>query len=151
MPPPNKLCSRTCTAPWRPAGSTARRNTWSNIYTKRFFEVQDGITETNHSYLGYVVFIGTGFWRGLSGEDRTELQEIFNEVSAARNRLASKLNDESRQKIIDAGGVVRVLSDMQRAMWEDAMRPVWKQYEDQIGADLLRAAQSADPGVAAGR
>ena len=120
-----------------------QENTWSNIYTKRFFEVQDGITETNHSYLGYVVFIGTGFWRGLSGEDRTELQEIFNEVSAARNRLANELNDESRQKIIDAGGVVRVLSDMQRAMWEDAMRPVWKQYEDQIGADLLRAAQSA--------
>ena len=120
-----------------------QENTWSNIYSKHFFEVQDGITETDHSYLGYVVLIGTEFWRGLSNKDRTELQKIFDEVTAAQNNMAGRLNDESRQNIVDAGGVVRVLSDLQRAAWKHSMRPVWAQYEDQIGADLLRAAQSA--------
>lgn len=120
-----------------------QENPWSNIYTKRLFEVQDGVTETNHSYLGYVVLIGTEFWRGLSGKDRAELQKIFDEVAAARNQLAGKLNDESRQSIIDAGGVVRTLSDLQRVAWKHAMQPVWTQYKDQIGADLLTAAQSA--------
>ncbi len=30
-----------------------QENTWSNIYTQKFFEVQDGVTETNHQVLAY--------------------------------------------------------------------------------------------------
>ena len=29
-----------------------QENTWSNIYTKKFFEVQDGVTESDHGVLG---------------------------------------------------------------------------------------------------
>ena len=32
-----------------------QENTWSNIYGKKFFEVQDGITETNHGVIDYLV------------------------------------------------------------------------------------------------
>lgn len=32
-----------------------QENTWSNIYGKKFFEVQDGTTETNHGILDYLV------------------------------------------------------------------------------------------------
>ena len=120
-----------------------QENTWSNVYSKRFFELQDGVTETNHSYLGYVVLVGTAFWQGLPDKGRADLQKIFDEVTAARNHLAGKLNDESRQAIIDAGGVVRTLSDLQRDAWKLAMEPIWTQYEDQIGADVLKDAQSA--------
>ena len=31
-----------------------QENTWSNIYGKKFFEVQDGITETNHGIIDYL-------------------------------------------------------------------------------------------------
>ena len=32
-----------------------QENVWSNIYGKKFFEVQDGITETNHGVIDYLV------------------------------------------------------------------------------------------------
>jgi len=32
-----------------------QENTWSNIYGKKFFEVQDGVTETNHGIIDYLV------------------------------------------------------------------------------------------------
>ena len=32
-----------------------QENTWSNIYGKKFFEVQAGVTETNHGILDYLV------------------------------------------------------------------------------------------------
>ena len=32
-----------------------QENTWSNIYGKKFFEVQDGTTETDHGILDYLV------------------------------------------------------------------------------------------------
>lgn len=105
-----------------------QENTWSNVYLKRFFEVQDGTTETNHSYLGYlgyVVFFGATFWNSLTDKDRTGLQRIFDEVTSERNHLAQSINHENRQRIIDAGGVIRVLSDLQAAAWKHAMQPVW--------------------------
>ena len=92
-----------------------QENTWSYIYTKRFFEAQDSIIETDHSYLGYVVLFSAKFWNALTDKDRTELQQIFNEVTAARNHLVEKINNGSRQKVIDAGGIVHALSKMQRA------------------------------------
>ena len=36
-----------------------QENTWSNIYGKKFFEVQDGVTETNHGILDYLVVTST--------------------------------------------------------------------------------------------
>ena len=42
-----------------------QENTWSNIFTKKFFEVQDGITESNHGVLNYLVVTSTEFWQGL--------------------------------------------------------------------------------------
>ena len=34
-----------------------QENAWSNVYSKKFFEVQDYITVSNHSYLGYLLVV----------------------------------------------------------------------------------------------
>ena len=39
---------------------------------------------------------------------------------------------------------MRPLTPEQRAKWVEAMKPVWGQFEDDIGADLIGAAQSAN-------
>jgi len=119
-----------------------QENTWSNIYSKKFFEVQDGVTETNHGIIDYAVIVSARFWKGLPADIRSELEAIMAEVTADRNGLARKLNLENRQKILDAKGTVRTLDAGQRQAWKEAMQPVWKKFEKQIGADLLQAAQS---------
>ena len=120
-----------------------QENTWSNIYTKKFFEVQDGVTESDHGVLDYIVVTSAEFWGGLADNDRADLSRIFEEVSAERNRLSLEINLSNRQKILDAGGVVRRLSPAQRQKWVAAMKPVWEKFEADIGADLLDAAQAA--------
>ena len=42
-----------------------QENTWSNIYSKKFFEVQPYITESNHGLLDYMVVTSAEFWMGL--------------------------------------------------------------------------------------
>ena len=49
-----------------------------------------------------------------------------------------------KQNIIDAGGVVRTLTAEQRQQWVDAMKPVWKKFEKDIGEDLMEAALKAN-------
>ena len=118
-----------------------QENTWSNIYSKKFFEVQDGTTETDHGIIDYLVIVSKRFWEGLPGEIRGELEAILKEVTAERNGLARSLNLKSRQKVIDNGGKIVKLTKEQRAAWKKAMKPVWDQFADEIGRDLLKAAE----------
>ena len=117
-----------------------QENTWSNIYGKKFFEVQDGVTETNHGIIDYLVVTSTKWWDSLPGDVRSQLSTILKEVTEVRNAESTNVNNANKQNIIDAGGVVRTLTDSQRQAWVDAMKPVWKKFEGNIGADLMEAA-----------
>jgi C4-dicarboxylate-binding protein DctP len=123
-----------------------QENTWSNIYGKKFFEVQDGVTETNHGILDYLVVTSTEWWDGLPDDVRTQLHDILMEVTEARNAESTKVNEQNKQNIVDAGGVVRQLTPEQRQAWVEAMKPVWKKFEDDIGTDLMEAALGANKG-----
>ena len=121
-----------------------QENTWSNIYGKKFFEVQDGVTETNHGILDYLVVTSTEWWDGLPDDVRSQLATIIDEVSQTRNQASSEVNEANKQKFIDAGGKVRTLNDEQRAAWVEALKPVWKKFERDVGSDLLSAAQASN-------
>ncbi len=116
----------------------AQENTWSNLYSQKFFEVQDFITESNHGYLGYLLAVNPAFWSGLPADVREPLEQIIAEVSAQVNASAQSLNQAAREKILAAGGTEIVqLKEAERASWRQAMTPVWEEFADEIGADIL--------------
>lgn len=117
-----------------------QENTWSNIYGKKFFEVQDGVTETNHGILDYLVVASAKWWDGLPADIQGQLGTILKEVTEARNGESSTVNNMNKENIIKAGGTVRTLSPAQRQAWVEAMKPVWKKFEKDIGTDLMDAA-----------
>lgn len=119
-----------------------QENTWSNIYGQKFFEVQDGITETNHGIIDYLVVTSTEFYDGLPDDVREQFTTIVNEVAETRNAESAAVNQQNRQLIIDAGSEVRELTAEQRAAWVAAMNPVWEQFADDIGQDLIDSAVS---------
>lgn len=116
-------------------------NTWSNIYGKKFFEVQDGTTESNHGIVDYLVVTSNKWWEGLDTDVRDQLSKILSEVSVLRNAESAKVNEEAKQAIITNGGVVRQLTKEQRDEWLAAMKPVWTQFEGDVGAENIAAAQ----------
>ncbi|WP_319936779.1 TRAP transporter substrate-binding protein [Thermohalobaculum sediminis] len=121
-----------------------QENTWSNIYGQKFFEVQDGTTETNHGIIDYLVVTSAEWWNGLDADVRTQLKTIFDEVTATRNAEVNKVDEDAKAAILAAGGVIRTLTPEQRQAWVDAMKPVWAKFEGEIGADLIAAAQAAN-------
>lgn len=121
-----------------------QENTWSNVYGQKFFEVQDGTTETNHGIIDYLVVTSAEWWDGLPGDVRTQLKTILDEVTEARNAESGKVNEEAKALIVNAGGVIRTLNPEQRQQWVDAMKPVWAKFEGDIGAELIEAAQAAN-------
>jgi len=118
-----------------------QENTWSNIYSKKFYEVQPYITESNHGVLDYLVVTSTEFWTGLPEGIRTELKKALDEAIAFGNSVAAEKAVSDRQKIIDSKrSEVIELTDAQRQQWVNVMKPVWKKFEGQIGKDYIDAA-----------
>lgn len=117
-----------------------QENTWSNIYTKKFFEVQDSTTQTSHQLLAYLFMTSSDFLDSLKPEVRDQLMKIADEVTQQANEEVKAKEATNRQNILDAGGKINVLTPEQRQKWVDAMKPVWKQFEGQIGTDLINAA-----------
>lgn len=121
-----------------------QENTFSNIYTKKFFEVQDGVTESNHGVLDYIVVTNADFWNGLPDDVREELTTIFKEVTAEANAGSYGVNMANKDKILAEGGEVRQLTDEQRQQWVEVMKPVWNEFIDDIGQDVLDAAVASN-------
>ncbi|MEO9651693.1 MAG: DctP family TRAP transporter solute-binding subunit [Roseobacter sp.] len=123
-----------------------QENTWSNIYGQKFFEVQDGVTETNHGIIDYMVVTSTDWWDSLDADVRDQLRTIVDEVTTARNSESAAVNQAAKQDILDAGGVVRALDATSREAWVSAMKPVWEQFKDDVGQENIDAAQAINAG-----
>jgi C4-dicarboxylate-binding protein DctP len=122
----------------------AQENTWSNIYSSKFYEVQPYMTESNHGYIGYYVAVNAEFWQSLPDDLRTGLEATLAEVTEWGNARSETINLEDKQRIIDSGkSQITVLTPDQQAMWQAAMRPVWDEFGDRIGRELVDAALAA--------
>jgi C4-dicarboxylate-binding protein DctP len=122
-----------------------QENTYSNIYSQKFYEVQEYITESNHGLLDYLLITSKEFWDGLPADIRTELDAIIQESLVYGNQIAADLNTEAKQKIVESGrSKIILLTDEDRQKWVEAMKPVWKKFEDGIGKDVIDAAAASN-------
>ncbi len=121
-----------------------QENTWSNIYGKKFFEVQDGVTETNHGIIDYLLVTSSEWWDGLPADVAEQLSTIIDSVTKSRNNESFKVNESNKEKIIASGSTVRQLTAEQRQAWVESLRPVWKKFEKDVGAEIIDAAVASN-------
>jgi C4-dicarboxylate-binding protein DctP len=122
-----------------------QENTWSNIYSKKFFEVQNFITESDHGVLDYLVVTSNSFWSSLPKDIRSELNIALDEAIQHGNLIAANKAANDKQLIVDSRrSTIVSLSKAERQQWINAMQPVWKRFEKQIGKDLIDAAVASN-------
>lgn len=124
-----------------------QENTWSNIYGKKFFEVQDGITQTDHGIIDYLVVTSVDWLDSLDAPVREQFLTILGEVTETRNAESTAVNDAAKVAIVEAGGVIRDLTPEQRQVWVDTMKPVWAKFSKDVGQDKIDAAQAINAGM----
>jgi C4-dicarboxylate-binding protein DctP len=118
-----------------------QENTWSNIYSQKFHEVQKYIAETNHGVIDYMVVANAKFWSGLPADVRTVLEKSMADATKHANDLAISLNESDKKRIVESGrSQIIQLNKAQIGEWRKAMMPVYKKFENEIGKDLIDAA-----------
>jgi C4-dicarboxylate-binding protein DctP len=118
-----------------------QENTWSNIYSQKFYEVQKTIAETNHGVIDYMVVTNAKWWDSLPADVKKGLSEAMAEATTYGNKIANDINEGDKKRIADAGKAkIQTLTKDDLAAWRKAMEPVWKKFEGDIGRDLIDAA-----------
>jgi len=123
-----------------------QENTNSNIYTKKFYEVQTDLTITNHGYLGYLVVMSKKFWNSLPSDLQADVKQAMKEATARERVLAEELNTKQFNLIKEYAqrtGKLKIhnLSKSQIQAWRDAVSPIYPQFysNKKIGKDLIEA------------
>lgn len=122
-----------------------QENTWSNIYTKKFFEVQDFIMESNHGVVDYMVVTNNKWWKGLPADVQKGLAKAMKEAIDAGNKIAFDETEDYKAKVVAANKAkVLPMTKESTAAWRAAMKPVYAQFEKEIGKDLIVGAQKSN-------
>lgn len=120
-------------------------NTYSNFYNQKLNEVQKYVTESNHGILDYMLITTSDFWNGLPPDIRSELDKIVVESTAHANQEAERFNQQDKQHVLDAKTTeIITLTPEQRNAWREKMKPVWAKFEQEIGPDLIKAAEASN-------
>jgi C4-dicarboxylate-binding protein DctP len=121
-----------------------QENTISNIYTKKFYEVQKHLTISNHGYLGYLVVMSKKFWNSLPKDLQKAVTQAMKEATKQERILAAGLNKSQFEKIKEYAkktGKLQIhyLTKQQRKAWEDAEKKIYPLFYDKkkIGKDLI--------------
>ncbi|PKO62300.1 MAG: C4-dicarboxylate ABC transporter [Betaproteobacteria bacterium HGW-Betaproteobacteria-18] len=120
-------------------------NPWSNIYSKKFHEVQKYIMDSNHGVLDYMVIGNAKWWAGLPPDIQKGLSEAMTESIKFGNKVAFDEDMAFRQKVIaENKAKVLPMSKEHLTAWRTAMKPVWSKFEGDIGKDLIDSALKAN-------
>jgi C4-dicarboxylate-binding protein DctP len=123
-----------------------QENTNSNIYTKKFYEVQTDMTLSNHGYLGYLVVMSKKFYDSLPKDLQEAVKQAMKEATAKEREYAAALDKEQLDKIKEyakKSGKLKIheLNDKQKEAWRKVMSTIYPEFYDnsKIGKDLIEA------------
>jgi C4-dicarboxylate-binding protein DctP len=114
-------------------------NTISNIYSKKFFDVQSHLTISNHGFLGYAVVMNGEFWKGLSDDEQTIIHEALDETTQWNQKQSFAMNEEQLQ-LIEAQSDIQIhkLTNEEKKKWAKQWEPVYVESEEKIGKELMK-------------
>ncbi len=118
-----------------------QENPWSTILTSRFDEVQSHGSETRHVYTPFLILIGEDFYDGLSPEDQQLITEAAEQARDYQRTISREYSDYAKEQLAERGMEVTELDEEQLAAFQEAVQPVYDQWQDEIGAELIDSVQ----------
>lgn len=114
------------------------------IYTSKFYEVQKYCSLTGHFYAATAVLINEKFFQSLP----KDLQKIVQDGANLYRTEQRKINDKQDKEMLDElkkdGMLVNDVTPDQKKAFIKATLPVYDEFKDLIGPDLLELARKAN-------
>lgn len=118
-----------------------QENPWNTILTQNFFEVQQHGSSTGHVYQPFAVLASKQWWDGLDPSYQALFEEAWGVANEWQRTISREIDTWSRERLIEEGMQITVLSPDELVAFEEAVQPVYEEWGSQIGTDLLERAR----------
>lgn len=116
-----------------------QENSFSNIASMKFNEVQTYITDTQHAFDPVGMFINTEIFSSYPEDIQELIMEAAMSTQEFNRKLAIQLEEEAVEKI-KATSEITYLTPEERQVFIDQSKETYKNFEEQIGKALLERA-----------
>ncbi|MCU0601067.1 MAG: TRAP transporter substrate-binding protein [Desulfobacterales bacterium] len=113
----------------------------SVIYANKFYEVAKYLSLTNHTYSPLILMCSEQRWKKFSSEEKEIFKRSAYEATVYARNEAKGINEDILKKLKAAGMVINDVSN--KKPFQDAVRPMYKQFEEEIGKEVLQAVLNA--------
>ncbi len=111
-----------------------------------FHEVNSHLTIVNSIYSPHLVMISKRFMESLTPAHKKMVLNTFQEIKLYNRKLIRDGEKEILKKLPGKKVEVTVLSPEERKRWADATAGVYKEFDEQIGKDLIKKAEATIAG-----
>ncbi len=115
----------------------AQENPLANTVTYGAHKYHHYHTISNHFYISRGVFANRAAFNGFPDEIQDVLQDAVNQAVTVQRDLAVAEEEIARQAIIDQGCEIYELTAQDRALFEDAVKPLHDEAKDIFGAEMF--------------
>lgn len=114
-------------------------NTISNIYSKKFYNLQKYLTISNHGYLGYAVMMSADAWEKQSADTQRILLEAMEETTEWNMKQSVKMNEEQLEIIRQQSDIlIHEMTETEKQQWKKKLNPIYDELAPQIGSELVK-------------
>jgi len=115
----------------------AQENPLDIFMSSKFYEQQYYVINTKHIVFIATILMNKEQWDALPPEYQTIMNECFADASVYGSTNAKKVEDENRQKIIEAGVEIIELDESTLAAMVEKAAPVYDMIREAVGSELV--------------
>lgn len=120
-----------------------QENPWITIKSSKFNEVQQYATETNHVYTPFITLVSERFWNRLPEDYQQLLRDAAKKMGDYERHVSRSMNDQIKEELKREGMQVTELTPEQVKVFQDKLEPVYDNWRDKIGGDLIDSIRDA--------
>lgn len=116
----------------------AQENPLELIESMKFHEVNPYISLTGHVYDPEVFLVNEEFFNSLSEEDQQLIKDAAAESIKYQREINAEKEAELMEQLESEGATITELTAEEKEAWIEAVKPVYKEYADEIGLETLK-------------
>ena len=103
----------------------------------KFYDHIKFVTDARYQLIYYPWVVNAKWFNGLPAADQKIIQQAVDQTLAANRQRVIKIAEDATVAMTEKGVKVTKLTPQQEKVWQEAMAPVWKQVEAEIGREII--------------
>ena len=118
------------------------------IHANKFYEVTKYLSLTYHTYSPLIIMCSEQRWKKFSSEEQKMIQKAAQEAAAYERAALKGIIEDTLKKVKAEGMAVNEVTN--KKLFQDAVKPMFKDFEGQIGKEVLDSVIKSRDAASAG-